>query len=112
MYSVSLPNAARASAAAVRKVSSISLLVPHELDAAAAAAGRGFEQQRITNLFGEQRGFMGVARMIRTRHQRDAGAAGDFTRFELVAHHRDVVGAGSDEGDFIIDASLGKRRPL
>ena len=50
--------------------------------------------------------------MIRTGHQRHAGIAGDFTRFELVAHHRDVFGARTDESDLVVDAGLSQRRAL
>ena len=87
-------------------------LVQDQFDTAAAAAGRSFEQQGIADVFSKQGGFVRIARMIRTGHQRHAGIAGDFTGFEFVAHHRDVFGARTDESDLVVDACLSQCRPL
>jgi hypothetical protein len=35
---------------------------------------------------------------------------GDFSRFELVAHHGNVFGARADEDDFVVSASMGEGR--
>ena len=75
--------------------------VRYQLDAASAAAGRCLEQEGIADLFGELRRFVRILRMIGARYQRHSGGACDFARFELVAHHRNILGARADEGNFV-----------
>jgi hypothetical protein len=53
-----------------------------------------------------------VLRVIRPGDQRDAGAAGDFSRLQLIAHHRDVLCAGTDEGDLVVRAGLRQLGPF
>jgi hypothetical protein len=43
---------------------------------------------------------------VGARHQRHAGAPGDFARFEFVAHHRDILGAWTDKNDVVVGTRL------
>src|SRR3990170_8686933 len=88
------------------------VFVPDQLDAAATAAGRGLDQQRVTDCFRHAGRLVRVLRVIRPGDQREAGGAGDFSRLQLVAHHRDVLCAGTNEGDLVVGAGLRQLGPF
>ena len=83
-------------------------VLPDDLDALAASAGRGLEQHRVTDFRGHSRGVLEVLDVVRARHQRDAEGADGGPGQQLVAHLADAVGARPHESDAVPGAGFGQ----
>ena len=83
---------------------------PH---AAAAAAGRRLEHQRIADVARQIVGFrIGADAAVGAGHDRNAEFLGGAFGRDLVAHQSDMFGAGSDEVQIVLGENLGKPRVL
>ena len=84
--------------------------------AAAAAAPRGFQHDRVADLVGHGADRVHVARLVRVgqdragRDHRHPGGDGDMPGAGLVAQHPHRVGPGPDEGDTSSLAGVHERR--
>ncbi len=106
---MSSPNADFASARADISASANSLRCPDHPHAAAAAAGRGLEDQWIADLDGQAGRFAlasGVA--VGAGNDRDAEFLGGAFGGDLIAHQPDVFGTGSDEMHLVLGEDLGE----
>ena len=75
--------------------------------AAAAAARRRFQHDRIADRFADSHGVLGARQGLRAaRNDRDAERARQIARLGLVAEQRQRLGARPDEGDALFEASL------
>ena len=83
------------------------LLFPHEAHALATAAGRGFQDHRVTDAFGLLL-CQGDVRdqSFRARHHRNARCDHRGFRRGLVAHGLDLLRRGADELDAVLLAQL------
>ena len=105
------PNAANASALARSNDESSSSGAVDDPHALAAAAGRGLEQDGVTDLGGC------AARLRRADglgagHERHAGVRELALRLDLVAHARHHVGVGADEDEVVVLARVHELRVL
>ena len=83
-------------------------VLPDDLDALAAAAGRRFQQHRITDLPGDLRRILEVTYVVRAGHQRDSERRDGGPGQQLVAHLADAVGPRAHERDAVLGAGLGQ----
>src|ERR1700737_3031259 len=85
--------------------------IARDLHAAAAAAGRGFDQDRVADGPGSGLGRCEIAYgPRRARDRRDPEPAGGRLRRHLVAHQPDVLGRGADKGEPVLLDGSGKTR--
>src|SRR5690349_5095873 len=83
----------------------------HDAHAAAAAAGRSFNDQRKTDLPREFQTFFFGSDCVRTAgHDRQPSFVHHAARFDLVAHHANHVRGWTDELDVARLADLGEVR--
>ena len=77
--------------------------------ALASTAGRGFDHDGVADAFGNIHRFFGRFNgVVVTRNGVDLGFVGQLFRGNFVAHGRNGVGLGADEGNAFFFAALGK----
>ena len=80
-----------------------------DLHAAPAAACRGLDQHREADVLGRLEGlFLGGHRPVGAGDHGDAGVLDHLFGGDLVAHHLDVLGLGTDEGEAVGADDLGE----
>ena len=83
-----------------------------DFHAPAAAPRRGLDQDRIADLFGHARGVRVQHFAVRARHRGNAQFLHRLLGGDLVAHHPDMLGRGTDEGQPMLLDDVGELRVL